>query len=71
MTSLKHGDKVSWETSQGTTKGKVERKLTAPIKIKGHAVAASPENPEYLVRSDKTGARAAHKPDALKKERGS
>lgn len=71
MTSLKPGDKVSWETSQGTTKGKVERKLTAPAKIKGHAVAASPENPEYLVRSDKTGARAAHKPGALKKDRGS
>lgn len=70
MTSLKHGDKVSWETSQGKTQGTVERKLTAPTKIKGHAVAASPDNPEYLVRSDKTGAEAAHKPGALKKKRG-
>jgi hypothetical protein len=30
-------------------------------------VAASPENPEYLVVSDKTGAEAAHKATALKK----
>ncbi len=37
--------------------------------IKTHHVAASPENPEYLVESDKTGTTAAHKPDALKKVR--
>lgn len=71
MSSLKHGDKVQWDTSQGQTKGKVVRKLTSPSKIKGHTVAASPDNPEYLVTSDKTGARAAHKPGALKKVRGS
>jgi hypothetical protein len=47
----------------------VERKLTAPSKIKGHAVAASKDNPEYLVVSDKTGARAAHKAEALTKTR--
>jgi hypothetical protein len=70
MDSPKRGDKVTWKTSQGTTKGTVERKLTAPTKIKGHEVAASPDNPEYLVVSDKTGAKAAHKASALKKDRG-
>jgi len=34
---------------------------------KGHHVAASPDNPEYLVRSGKSGDLAAHKPGALKK----
>jgi hypothetical protein len=53
--------------SQGTTRGKVVRKLTQPIKIKGHKVAASPQNPEYLVESGKTGARAAHRPSELRK----
>lgn len=33
--------------------------------IKGHHVDASKENPEYLVKSDKTGAQAAHKSEAL------
>jgi len=70
MKSPKRGDTVQWETSQGTTTGKVERKLTAPAKIKGHAVAASKGNPEYLVVSDKTGAPAAHKAEALTKTRG-
>jgi hypothetical protein len=30
-------------------------------------VAASPDNPEYIVESSKTGARAAHKPSELRK----
>ena len=68
-TSLKRGDAVRWKTSQGTTSGKVEKKLTAPTKIKGHRVAASKDNPEYLVVSDKSGEKAAHKPGSLKKTR--
>jgi len=65
--SFKAGDAVKWEHSQGTTEGKVVRKLTSPVAIKGHKVAASADNPEYLVESDRTGARAAHRPDALRK----
>lgn len=65
--TFKAGEPVSWEHSQGTTKGKVVRRLKRPVSIKGHRVAASPDNPEYLVESEKTGARAAHKPDALHK----
>ena len=61
------GDKVKWDHSQGTATGKVVRKLTSPTKIKTHKVAASPDNPEYLVESGKTGARAAHKPSELRK----
>jgi len=34
--------------------------------IKRHQVDAFESDPEYLVKSDKTGAKAAHKPDALK-----
>ncbi len=67
---LKAGDKVTWDSSQGTIEGKVKKKLTAPAQIKEHKVAASPDNPEYLVVSDKTGAEAAHKPAELKKAEG-
>ncbi len=66
--ALKKGDEVTWSTSQGETEGKVVKKLTSPIDIKGHHVAASPENPEILVESAKTGAQAAHKPGSLKKK---
>ena len=65
----KKGEHVEWQSSQGTIEGKVERTLTHPIDIKGHHVAASDANPEVLVKSDKTGALAAHKPAALKRTR--
>ncbi len=64
---FKKGDKVTWNTSGGETHGIVEKRLAEPMEIKGHHVAASEDNPEYLVRSDKSGELAAHKPDALTK----
>ncbi len=66
-TTFKKGDKVQWHSAQGIVTGTVKKKLTAPGEIKGHHVAASPEEPQYLVASDKTGAEAAHKPEALTK----
>jgi hypothetical protein len=64
---FKKGDRVEWNSSGGKTVGEVKKKLTEPIEIKNHTVAASKDNPEYLVESEKTGKEAAHKPDALKK----
>lgn len=64
---LKRGDAVEWETSQGTTHGKVQKKVTSRTHLKGHVVAASEEEPQYLVKSDKSGELAAHKAEALKK----
>lgn len=64
---LTKGDEVEWNTPQGKTTGTVVKKLTAETDVKGHHVAASEDNPEYLVESDQTGARAAHHPDSLEK----
>lgn len=64
---LKPGDKVSWQTSQGKTTGEVKRRLTHPASVKGHKAAATPDDPQFLVRSDKTDAEAIHKPKALRK----
>ena len=64
---LKKGDQVEWKSSQGEIEGTVKKKLTEPMDIKGHHVAASKDNPEYLVESNKTGKEAAHKPESLKK----
>ena len=65
--ALKAGDKVAWDTSQGETHGTVVKKQTAPTRIKGHTVAASKDNPEYIVKSAKSGKTAAHKALALSK----
>ena len=64
--NLKAGDKVGWDSSGGHSTGKVVKKLTKPMKIKGHKVAASADNPEYLVETE-AGKRAAHKPGSLTK----
>ena len=65
--TLKAGDKVAWDSSGGHSVGKVVKKVTSPTRIKGHEVAASKDNPEYIVKSDKSGGIAAHKPGSLKK----
>lgn len=64
--SFSVGDKVEWN-GPGRIRGTVKKKLTEPMKIKGHHVAASEEDPEYLVESDETGEQAAHKSSALTK----
>ena len=65
--SLKTGNKVSWDSSGGHSIGKVVKKKTSPTQIKGHKVAASKDNPQYVVKSNKSGKTAAHKPSELKK----
>lgn len=64
---IKAGDHVSWQTSQGETEGRVVKTLTRTTHVKGHVAKASKDEPQLLVKSDKTGAEAAHKPGALKK----
>jgi hypothetical protein len=63
--TLKKGDKVAWDSSGGHSVGKVVRKVTSTTHIKGHKVAATKDDPQYIVESDKSGKRAAHKPEAL------
>lgn len=64
---VKVGDRVAWRSSGGRSVGRVVKKQTNPTRIKGHEVAASKDNPENIVESDKSGKRAAHKAEALKK----
>jgi hypothetical protein len=59
------GDKVEWNTPQGKTRGTVKKKLTSRTEVVGQTIAASDEDPRYLVESEKSGKEAAHKPNAL------
>ena len=64
---LKQGDKVTWKSHGSTAKGKVEKKITSETEAGGRKVKASKDEPQYLVKSDKSGGTAVHKPGALKK----
>ena len=63
----KKGDKVSWKSHSGTAHGKVVKKQTSPTEIKGHKVAASKEEPQFIVETEE-GKKAAHKAKALSKD---
>ena len=65
--TFKAGDKVEWDSSGGHSTGKVVKKVTGTEHVKGHVAKATKENPEYRVKSDKSGKEAIHKPAELKK----
>jgi len=67
---LKVGDRVSWSTSQGRTRGKVVERKTKDFQFDGQQFTASADEPAFLVESEKTGAKAAHKGSALRKLAG-
>lgn len=64
---LKRGDEVSWQSHGSETSGKVEKKITERTEAAGRTVAASPDDPQYEVRSEKSGRTAVHKPSALRR----
>lgn len=63
--TLKIGDRVRWNTSQGETHGKVVERRTSDFQFDNQQFRASGDEPMFIVESDTTGARAAHKRDAL------
>jgi hypothetical protein len=68
MTKLRTGDRVEWNTSQGKTMGRIKRVVTGTAKVGGTELKGSKDDPVYIVESEKTGARAGHKADALTKK---
>ena len=65
---FKKGDRVTWSSHGGTAEGEVVRKITEDTEAAGRQVRASEDEPQYLVRSDKSGGEAVHKPSALRKQ---
>lgn len=65
---LRKGDTVTWNTPQGTTEGKVVERKTSDFTHDGQQFRASDDEPAYIVESSSSGARAAHKEDALTKK---
>ncbi|GAA2967540.1 DUF2945 domain-containing protein [Kitasatospora cinereorecta] len=68
---LTKGDDVTWQSHGQEVEGSVTRKIDERTKAAGRTVDASDDEPQYEVRSDKTGTNAVHKPDSLRKKKGS
>jgi hypothetical protein len=65
--TFKKGDRVEWDSHGGTAVGEVLRKITSDTEAAGRTVRASEEEPQYEVRSEKSGGTAVHKPEALRR----
>lgn len=63
--AFKPGDKVEWQVGQGTTTGTVQKRVTESTEVDGQTVAASEDEPRYLVENDSTGQVTGHKPETL------
>lgn len=66
---LRKGDRVEWSSHGGTAEGTVEKKITSRTQAGGRTVDASEDEPQYLVRSEKSGGTAVHKPEALRRRK--
>lgn len=64
---FRRGDRVEWNFRGIPVVGKVRKRLVERTEVAGQVVAASKDDPRYLVRSDKTGKETARKPEALKR----
>jgi len=64
---FKVGDHVEWNSEAGRVRGMIKKRISSKIKFKGYTVHASKEEPQYLIKSDKTDHMAMHKGSALKK----
>ncbi|HEX6346308.1 DUF2945 domain-containing protein [Umezawaea sp.] len=65
---MEKGDKVSWSSHGQRVRGEVVEEITSDTEAAGRTVRASEDEPQYRVRSDKTGKDAVHKPDALREK---
>ncbi|MEO9168196.1 MAG: DUF2945 domain-containing protein [Aestuariivirga sp.] len=68
MDHFKIGDKVRWNSEAGYVSGTIIRIHTTDVDYKGYTHHASPEVPQYEIKSSKTDHVALHKGSALTKE---
>ena len=62
---VKKGDEVSWKTPQGKTEGEVVEEKTDDFELYGKHRKASEDDPQVIVKSEKSGKEAAHKESSV------
>ena len=67
VAKFKVGDHVTWNSEAGHVSGRIIKVHTRDTDYKGYQHHASPDDPQYEIKSDKTDHIAMHKGAALKK----
>ena len=62
---FKVGDHVEWNSEAGRVRGHIIKVITAPMQFKGYTRHATKDEPQYMIKSDKTDHIAMHKGSAL------
>ena len=68
--TFKPGDHVTWNSEAGHVSGRITKVHVKDTDYKGYTHHASPDDPQYEIKSDKTDHIAIHKGAALKKVDG-
>jgi Hypervirulence associated proteins TUDOR domain len=69
--TYKRGDHVEWNSEAGRVRGVIMKKVVSDTRFKGYVHHASKEEPQYIIKSDKTDHIALHKGQALKRVKAS
>ena len=64
--TFKRGDHVEWNSEAGRVSGVIVKKVVSGIRFKGYVHHASKDEPQYIIKSDKTDHIAIHKGRALR-----
>jgi hypothetical protein len=65
--TFKVGDHVSWNSEAGRVRGRILKVHRRNVDFKGYTRHATPEVPQYEIKSDKTDHIAMHKGAALRR----
>lgn len=65
--TFKRGDHVEWNSEAGRVRGTIVKRVVSDTKFKGYVHHASKDEPQYIIKSDKTDHIAIHKGKALKR----
>ena len=64
--TFKVGDHVSWNSEAGRVRGKIVKVHRRDVNYKGYVHHATPDEPQYEIKNDKTDHVALHKAKVLR-----
>ena len=64
--TFKRGDHVEWNSEAGRVRGVIVKKVISAVRFKGYVHHASRDEPQYIIKSEKTDHVAIHKGQSLK-----
>jgi len=65
--AFERGDHVEWNSEAGRVRGIIVKKVVSDTRFKGYVHHASKDEPQYIIKSEKTDHIAIHKGRALRR----